>query len=189
MTFQNSIVKLTLVAAAAIVLTGCGNRSIAAAPVDEAASSAAATAPALPPATTAAPLAAQTPLMAAAAAPAPTLVDLEASVTSKKNGSFLGMGTFKCTVSVNNSSSVVRTGTLTVTFMNGSKPSSTAPVTKQVTIPAGGSQSFDLEDKKWTTSDVKVEVITTPYAAPAAAAAAVGYPAQQQVAMPMAGGY
>jgi hypothetical protein len=128
--------------------------------------------------------------MMAAATPAPTLVDLTANVTTKKNGSFMGMGTFKCTVEVSNSSSVVRTGTLTVTFMNGSKPSSTAPVVKQVTIPAGGSQSFDLSDPKWSTSDVKVEITTTPYQA-AAAAPAVGYPAAQQMMAPMptAGGY
>lgn len=169
MKFQTSIVKLALVATAAIALTGCGNRTIAAAPIDEAASAAAdsPTAPAAP-VTTAAPLTTGTPAMMTAAAPAPTLVDLTASVTSKKNGSFLGMGTFKCTVEVSNSSSVVRSGTLTVTFMNGSKPSSTAPITKQVTIPAGGSQSFDLSDSKWSTSDVQVDVTTTPYQAPAA---------------------
>lgn len=180
MKFQTSIVKLALVATAAIALTGCGNRTIAAAPVDEVAASAATspTAPAAPTSTTAAPLTTAAPAMMAAAAPAPTLVDLTASVTSKKNGSFLGAGAFKCTVEVSNSSSVVRSGTLTVTFMNGSKPSSTAPITKQVTIPAGGSQSFDLSDSKWSTDDVQVEVSTTPYQAPAGT--------QQMMAAPMA---
>ncbi|MDB5096083.1 MAG: hypothetical protein JWM80_504 [Cyanobacteria bacterium RYN_339] len=186
MKLQNSIVKLTLVAAVAFALTGCGNRSIAAAPVDESLAASSATAPALPVAAplAAAPMAAGASQMAAAG-PAPTLVDLEATVSTKKNGSFLGMGAFKCTVTVNNSSSVVRTGTLTVTFMNGTKPSSTAPVVKQVTIPAGGSQSFDLSDPKWTTSDVKADITTTPVQAAASAMPM----AQQQMAMPMAGGY
>lgn len=190
MRFRNTL-KLTMTIALALAATGCGHRTIAAAPIDASPAATAATAPtgATTPANAAtnAQFPAATNMAAysnpAPAVPAPTLADLTATVTSQKNGSFLGMGKFKCTVQVANPSSVSRHGTLTVTFMNGSKPSATAPVVKDITLAAGASQSFDLEDTKWSTNGVRAEVVTQPYqAAPVAANAMMtGMP---QMSMP-----
>lgn len=101
--------------------------------------------------------------------------DLTASVLKKKNGVFLGMGKFKCTVEVSNPSSVQKTGTLTVTFKNGSKASKTAPITESVSLGPNETKTFDYEDKKWSTDNVDVEITTD--------ASSAGAPA------PMAGGY
>jgi hypothetical protein len=86
---------------------------------------------------------------------------LSAEVVAQKNGVLFGMGTFKCTVQVTNNSDADHTGLLKVTFMNKDKPSSTDPALQLVTIPAHGSQSFDFEDKKWSTDNVTVEVTPT----------------------------
>jgi hypothetical protein len=98
------------------------------------------------------------------AAPAETLADITASVTHKKNGVLFGMGTFKCTVEVNNPSSVGRSGTLTVTFLNNGKPSKTPAEVRPLALKAGETRSYDFEDKRWTTDDVQVEVKTNPVA-------------------------
>jgi hypothetical protein len=104
--------------------------------------------------------------------PVADTAQLTASVTSKKNGVFLGIGKFKCTVEVTNPGTTSHSGTLTVTFKNGSKDSKTAPIQKQVTLGPNESQSFDFEDKAWSTDNVSVDVTTD--AAPAAAAAPMG---------------
>lgn len=85
-----------------------------------------------------------------------------ATVTSKKNGVFLGIGKFKCTVEVTNPADVAQTGTLTVTFMNGKKASKTAPVTQRVTLQARETQSFNFEDKAWTTDSVTADFVADP---------------------------
>jgi hypothetical protein len=102
--------------------------------------------------------------------PVADTAQLTASVTKKKNGVFLGIGKFKCTVEVTNPGTTSHSGTLTVTFKNGSKDSKTAPITKQVTLGPNETQSFDFEDKKWSTDNVQVDITTD--AAPAAAAPA-----------------
>lgn len=98
-------------------------------------------------------------------ATAPTLADITATVSTKKNGTILGMGTFKCTIEVSNPSSVARYGTVTATFMNGSKQSKTAPVVIPVTLKANETRSYDLSDGAWSTDDVQLEVTTKAYAA------------------------
>ena len=99
--------------------------------------------------------------------------DLTASVVKKKNGFLFGMGKFTCTVEVSNPSSVQKTGTLTVTFKNGSKTSKTAPISQSVSLGPNETKTFDFTDKKWTTDAVDVEVTTD--ASSAAMPAAGGY--------------
>ena len=70
---------------------------------------------------------------------------LSAEITSEKNGVLLGIGSYKCTVTVTNSSDTEQTGMLQLTFMNGENPAKTAPVVQLVTVPAGGSKSFDFD--------------------------------------------
>lgn len=85
-----------------------------------------------------------------------------ANVTKKKNGFFLGIGKFTCTVEVSNPADVAQSGTLTVTFMNGKKASKTQPITQRVTLQARETQSFNFEDKKWTTDSVTAEFVADP---------------------------
>ena len=100
--------------------------------------------------------------------------DLTASVVKKKNGTLFGMGKFTCTVEVSNPSSVQRTGTLTVTFMNGSKSSKTAPITESVSLGPNETRTFDFVDKKWSTDSVNVEIVSDPAASAAPAAGGYG---------------
>jgi hypothetical protein len=86
--------------------------------------------------------------------------DLIASVIKKKNGFLFGMGKFTCTVEVTNPSSIQRTGTLTVTFKNGSKASKTAPITQSVSLGPNETKSFEFSDKAWSTDAVEAEVTT-----------------------------
>jgi hypothetical protein len=90
----------------------------------------------------------------------PTLDRLTAVVSKKKNGTFLGAGAFRCTVEVNNANSRPLSGTLKVTFLNGKKPSRTAPITTPVSLGPNETRSFDFEDKKWGANDVTVDVTT-----------------------------
>ncbi|MDB5097014.1 MAG: hypothetical protein JWM80_1435 [Cyanobacteria bacterium RYN_339] len=111
-----------------------------------------------------------------ATTPVADTAQLTASITKKKNGSFLGMGKFTCTVEVTNPGTTSHSGTLTVTFKNGKKVSATAPITKQVTLGPNETQSFDFEDKKWTTDSVDCDVTTdaSAAAAPMASMATTG---------------
>ena len=106
------------------------------------------------------------------AAGAPTLADITATLGTKKNGVLFGMGKFKCTVDVENPSSVPRYGTLTVTFQNGGKPAKSAPEIRHLTLVAGETRTYEFEDTRWTTDDVAIEVTTKPYVDPGGAVAA-----------------
>lgn len=86
--------------------------------------------------------------------------ELEAEIIAEKNGSLLGMGTYKCTVEVTNPTDQRLTGTVTVTFMNKEKPSKTEPVVRPVDVPANGTITLEFEDKKWSTDNAEVEVET-----------------------------
>ena len=86
------------------------------------------------------------------------LQDLTATVTSKKNGTLFGIGTLKATIEVSNPNSVARTGTLTVTWLNGGKPGVTAAVTQQVSLGPNETQSLDFSDKSWRDDDVSVSI-------------------------------
>jgi hypothetical protein len=91
--------------------------------------------------------------------------ELEAEITAEKNGTFLGMGSYKASVTVTNPTDHRLTGTVTVMFLNKDKPSKTAPVVRPVDVPANGEITIQVEDKKWTTDGAEVEVETD--AAPA----------------------
>jgi hypothetical protein len=80
---------------------------------------------------------------------------MAAFVTTKKNGVFLGLGAYKCTVEVINPDVTVHTATLVVSFTHGGgKASVTAPVRTSVTLQPNTAQSFDFSDPKWSTNDV-----------------------------------
>ena len=85
--------------------------------------------------------------------------ELSASVIKIKNGSFMGIGKCVATVEVMNPSQQQLTGTLTVTFTNGGKPTKNIQ-TKSVTIGPGESQTFTFEDKKWSTDNATAEITT-----------------------------
>lgn len=85
--------------------------------------------------------------------------ELTASVTKVKNGVIFGIGTCKATVEVMNPTQQTLSGTLTVTFTNGGKPTSHVE-TKQVTVGPGESQTFDFSDKKWSTDNATAEITT-----------------------------
>lgn len=89
-----------------------------------------------------------------------TAGELEAEIVSEKNGSLLGMGTYKCTVEVSNPTDHRLTGTVTLMFMNKAKPSKTAPAVRTVDVPANGAITLTFEDKKWSTDNAEVEVET-----------------------------
>lgn len=107
-----------------------------------------------------------TPKQAAVAPPPPApgmssimaATMLDAVVLEKKNGSFLGMGTFKATIEASNSGDAPATGLLKVTFKNGEKDSPTDPQLKLVTLAAHASQTFEFEDKKWSTDSVECDI-------------------------------
>lgn len=97
--------------------------------------------------------------------------DLTATVTTKKNGVFLGMGSYKCTIEVSNPNSVARTGTLTVQFMHGSKNGKT--ITQQVSLGPNETQDLDFKDSSWFTNGVNATITSDP--AQGAASAPTGY--------------
>lgn len=97
--------------------------------------------------------------------------ELTASVTKVKNGVIFGIGTCKATVEVMNPTQQSLSGTLTVTFTNGGKPTSHVE-TKQVTVGPGESQTLDFSDKKWSTDNATAEITTNQ----SAGAATGGYP-------------
>lgn len=110
-----------------------------------------------------------------------------ATVTSKKNGVFLGIGKFKCTVEVTNPADVAQSGTLTVTFQNGKKASKTAPISQRITLQARETQTLNFEDKAWSTDAVIAEFVADP--TPAAATSPYGAAAASPYgAAPAAGG-
>lgn len=85
--------------------------------------------------------------------------ELTASVVKIKNGSFMGIGKCVATVEVMNPGQQQLSGTLTVTFTNGGKPTKNIK-TQQVTVGPGESQTFTFEDKKWSTDNATAEVTT-----------------------------
>jgi outer membrane lipoprotein SlyB len=90
--------------------------------------------------------------------------ELSASVIKVKNGKIMGLGKCVATVEVMNPSQQQMSGTLTVTFTNKGKPTANVQ-TKQITLAAGESQTFDFEDKKWSTDNATAEITTdTPMA-------------------------
>jgi hypothetical protein len=90
--------------------------------------------------------------------------ELSASVIKVKNGSFMGIGKCKVTVEVMNPSQQQLSGTLTVTFTNGGKPTKNV-ISQQVTLAGGESSTSDFEDKKWSTDNATAEITTdTPVA-------------------------
>ena len=91
---------------------------------------------------------------------AATAGELQADIVAEKNGSLLGMGTYKCSVEVTNPTDRRLTGTVTVMFMNKAKPSKTEPAVRTVDVPANGSITLEFEDKKWSTDNAEVEVET-----------------------------
>lgn len=86
---------------------------------------------------------------------------LSAEVTSMKNGFFLGIGTFKCTVQVRNDGDEPRTALLKVTFKNGDNDSKSPTAVKLLSIGGHGTQDLDFEDKKWTTDNVEASISAT----------------------------
>ena len=121
------------------------------------------------------PLAAAT-APAPAAAPAPTLENITATLGTKKNGVLFGMGKFKCTVDVSNPSSVGRSGTLTVTFLNNGKPSKTAPEVRPLALQPNETRHYEFEDKRWSTDNVQIDVVTKAVAGSTPAAATAPAP-------------
>jgi hypothetical protein len=105
--------------------------------------------------------------------------ELTASVSKIKNGVVFGIGTCKATVEVMNPTQQTLSGTLTVTFTNGGKPTSHVE-TKEVTVGPGESQTFDFSDKKWSTDNATAEITTnTPAVATTGSAygnTGAGYP-------------
>jgi hypothetical protein len=159
--------KLAMVTLAVLAVSGCGksaatqvHASIAA---ENGANAMAAPVQTAPVATGVMPMAAAD-TGASTPAPVGTVADITATVTAKKNGVLFGLGKFKCTVEVNNPSSMGRSGTLTVTFLNKGNPSKTAPEVRPLALKAGETKSYDFEDARWTTDDVQVEVKTNPLA-------------------------
>lgn len=83
---------------------------------------------------------------------------LTARIASKKNGVFLGMGTFKVTIAVTNSGTVAQTGTLTVSITDRGK--SIKDFTEQVTVQPGQTLNKDYEDKRWKADNATCSVTT-----------------------------
>ncbi|MDB5099264.1 MAG: hypothetical protein JWM80_3685 [Cyanobacteria bacterium RYN_339] len=164
--------KLALVSILVLGATGCGKQAVTQVRATTAATSSTGAMSAAPAAAAAAPDASGVAPMAAMAdtgastpaAPAGNLQDITATVASKKNGTLFGMGKFKCSVDVSNPSSVGRSGTLTVTFLNNGNPSKTPAEVRPLALKAGESRSYDFEDARWTTDDVEIEVKTNPVA-------------------------
>lgn len=83
---------------------------------------------------------------------------LVAQVLKTKNGIVFGMGKFKATVEVSNPTGATKSGTLVVTFTNKGEPVEGSPIKQEITLDAGESQTFEFEDKHWSTDSVEVEV-------------------------------
>lgn len=160
--------KLAMVTLAVLAVSGCGKSAAtqvhAAIAAENGANAMAAPVQTAPVASGVMPMAAADTEASTPAAPTGTVADITATVTAKKNGVLFGMGKFKCTVEVNNPSSMGRSGTLTVTFLNKGAPSKTEPEVRPLALKAGETKSYDFEDARWTTDDVQVEVKTNPLA-------------------------
>ena len=97
-----------------------------------------------------------------ASAPAKvSLPDLTASITTAHKA-FLSLGKYSCTVEVVNPAGVYRTGTLTVTFLNGTKASKTAPIVKKVSLGPNATQSLTFTETRWLTSSATVSITSDP---------------------------
>ena len=106
--------------------------------------------------------------------PSVPLQDMTATVTTKKNGFFLGIGSLTCTVEVSNPNSVARTGTLTVTWTNGGKSGVTAPTTQQVSLGPNETQDLNFTDKSWRDDDMTATVTSDPVSGTASTGAPLG---------------
>lgn len=151
---KKSLINLTLATLVAMTaLVGCGKRSMPTAPADDPA-----------PVVTPTPAATPTPEPTVNPNPQPTVAPvtarLSASVTSKKNGSLFGIGSYVVTVDVINDSTETLSGELQVQFLNGTKADPTHLKTLQVALQSGERQSFSFEDKSWGIDDATVNVTT-----------------------------
>lgn len=84
---------------------------------------------------------------------------LTATVTKVKNGVFLGMGKLTASVEVANPTAQPLTGTVTVTFTNGGKPTKYNQV-QSVSVGAGQTTTLNVECKNWAVDNLTVDVTT-----------------------------
>jgi hypothetical protein len=101
-----------------------------------------------------------------------TQAPLTARISSKKNGVFLGMGTFKVTVAVTNAGTVAQSGTLKVSITDKGKV--LKDFSERVTVQPGQTLNKDYEDKRWKADNATVSV-TTDAADPSLYGGTTGY--------------
>ena len=91
---------------------------------------------------------------------------LMAQVTAKKNGVFLGLGKFTCTVTITNPAQVPQSGNLKVSILDSGK--SVKDFNETVSVPAGQTVTRNYEDPHWMANDCSCSI--TPAVDPNAAA-------------------
>lgn len=84
---------------------------------------------------------------------------LQATVKTVKNGSFLGAGKLTVTVEVRNPTSAPLSGEVKVVFTDGGKATEKTQ-SKQVTLQAMATETLTFEDPSWSLDGATVEAIT-----------------------------
>jgi hypothetical protein len=83
---------------------------------------------------------------------------LTARVAAARNGLLLGLGTFRATIVVDNPTSERRSGILVVTFTRNGRPVEGEPFRQPVALDAGGTETFEVTDRRWTTDGARAAV-------------------------------